>query len=110
MRLNALIASAALTLTLAAPAIAQETVAITGGRVLTGTSVIEMSSPTRMVTAMAGPNAWKHCSSATSSTADAAATVMPAAKMIGVYDPTEATIASLTLPRFLRSSAPKPTT
>lgn len=45
MRLNALIASAALSaslaLTLAAPAVAQETVAITGGRVLTGTSVIE---------------------------------------------------------------------
>ncbi|MFN4041845.1 MAG: amidohydrolase family protein [Brevundimonas sp.] len=41
MRLNALIASAALALTLATPAVAQETVAITGGRVLTGTSVIE---------------------------------------------------------------------
>jgi imidazolonepropionase-like amidohydrolase len=41
MRLNALIASAALALTLAAPAVAQETVAITGGRILTGTSVIE---------------------------------------------------------------------
>ena len=41
MRLNALIASAALALTLAAPAVAQESVAITGGRVLTGTSVIE---------------------------------------------------------------------
>lgn len=41
MRLNALIASAALALALAAPAVAQETVAITGGRILTGTSVIE---------------------------------------------------------------------
>jgi imidazolonepropionase-like amidohydrolase len=41
MRLNALIASAALALTLATPAVAQETVAIKGGRILTGTSVIE---------------------------------------------------------------------
>ncbi|QBX36929.1 imidazolonepropionase [Brevundimonas sp. S30B] len=41
MRLNALIASAALALALAAPAVAQDTVAITGGRILTGTSVIE---------------------------------------------------------------------
>lgn len=41
MRLSHMIAGAALALTLAAPAVAQDTVAITGGRILTGTSVIE---------------------------------------------------------------------
>lgn len=41
MRLSPLIAGAALALSLAAPAVAQETVAIVGGRILTGTSVIE---------------------------------------------------------------------
>ena len=41
MRLSHLIAGAAVALSLAAPAVAQETVAIVGGRILTGTSVIE---------------------------------------------------------------------
>ncbi|NBB65877.1 amidohydrolase family protein [Pseudomonas sp. ODNR1LW] len=41
MRLSHILAGAAAALAFAAPAVAQETVAITGGRVLTGTSVIE---------------------------------------------------------------------
>ncbi|MBD3837394.1 amidohydrolase family protein [Brevundimonas sp.] len=41
MRLSHLIAGAVAALSLSAPALAQETVAIVGGRVLTGTSVIE---------------------------------------------------------------------
>ena len=41
MRVSQLIAGAVAALALAAPAVAQETVAIVGGRVLTGTSVIE---------------------------------------------------------------------
>src|SRR5690606_18775007 len=41
MRLNSLILGAACALALSAPALAQELTAITGGRVLTGTSVIE---------------------------------------------------------------------
>ena len=41
MRLNSLILGAACALALASPALAQQLTAITGGRVLTGTSVIE---------------------------------------------------------------------
>ncbi|WP_395945368.1 amidohydrolase family protein [Brevundimonas sp.] len=41
MRLSSMLAGAVAALSLAAPAVAQETVAIVGGRVLTGTSVIE---------------------------------------------------------------------
>ena len=41
MRLSSILAGAAAALALAAPAFAQETVAIVGGRILTGTSVIE---------------------------------------------------------------------
>jgi len=41
MRLPHILAAAAAALSVAAPAVAQDTVAITGGRVLTGTSVIE---------------------------------------------------------------------
>lgn len=52
--------------------------------IIAGTNVTEMSSPTRIVSAIAGPNAWKNCSSATSSTAVPADTVRPAATMIGV--------------------------
>ena len=41
MRLSHILAAAVAALSVAAPAVAQDTVAITGGRVLTGTSVIE---------------------------------------------------------------------
>ena len=41
MRLSHMIAGAVAALSMAAPAVAQETVAIVGGRILTGTSVID---------------------------------------------------------------------